>query len=303
MAAWQLLLPIRGPGCSGFYMRVFRYSIRFSSVFLFLAICGLSGMALGQSADRLILATTTSTDNTGLLDALAPGFEKATGIRLLWTAVGTGKALALGKNCDVDALFVHAPEAEAAFVAAGYGIQHRRIMMNDFVIIGPLTDPAGVSGLDAPAALRKIKASGQAFVSRGDNSGTHMKERQLWNLAETEPPRRPPAYVETGQGMLTTIRIARERGAYTLTDRGTYIKYESDCGGSPPLVIWVQGGPELENPYSAMAVNPEKCPSVRHRQAMAFLDWLSGPFGRKIIQNFRLEDKPLFYPVQPDPSP
>ena len=186
------------------------------------------GLLMGTPAPAaepvLMMATTTSTDNTGLLDVLAPAFQEATGIELRWTAVGTGKALKLGQNCDVDVLLVHAPPAEKRYVADGYGVDRREIMYNDFVIIGPAGDPAGVEGLDVKAALTRIRQNQAVFVSRGDNSGTNKKEKLLWRSAELTLPEKEAWYVQTGQGMLATIHVAAERGGYTMTDRGTYIK-------------------------------------------------------------------------------
>jgi len=194
---------------------------------LALVICFLP---VGSPAEEklLMMATTTSTDNTGLLDYLAPKFKEATGIELKWTATGTGKALRLGKNCDVDILMVHAPAAEKKFVCDGFGVDRREIMYNDFVIIGPAADQAGIKGKSIKDALQTIKAKQAVFVSRGDDSGTHKKELSLWRAADLPVPEKENWYVQTGQGMLATINIAAERNGYTMTDRGTYIKYETD---------------------------------------------------------------------------
>ncbi len=244
----------------------------------------------------LLLATTTSTDNTGLLDYLAPHFTRATGIELRWTAVGTGKALKLGQNCDVDVLLVHAPGAEKKYVSAGFGVDRRQVMYNDFVIIGPARDPVGIKGKSVAAALRAIRQSGAVFVSRGDNSGTHKKEISLWNGCHMDIPDKAPWYIQTGQGMLATINIAAERKGYTLTDRGTYIKYTANHGGNPPLKIMVEGDAGLRNQYSVMLVNPERCPKVKTRLAKTFADWLVGPHAQKLIAGFRLMGKQLFVP-------
>ncbi len=260
-----------------------------------LLLC-LSGTPARAGSSQLLLATTTSTDNTGLLDYLAPHFTRATGIGLRWIAVGTGKALKLGQNCDVDVLLVHAPEAEKNFVAAGYGIDRRQVMYNDFVIIGPLADPAGITGKEVRSALVSIKQSGATFVSRGDNSGTHRKELELWAGSGLELPDKASWYVQTGQGMLATINIAAERKGYTLTDRGTYIKYAADHGGNPPLKILVDGDACLRNQYSVILVNPERCPKVKSDQAKAFAQWLTSPQAGKLIADFRLMGKQLFVP-------
>ena len=247
-------------------------------------------------APVLMMATTTSTENTGLLDYLAPEFKKATGIELRWTATGTGKGLKLGENCDVDVLMVHAPAAEEKFVAAGYGTQRREVMFNDFIIIGPENDPAGIRSRSISEALGSLQAKAATFVSRGDNSGTHKKELYLWTAAELSVPEKDRWYVQTGQGMLATINIAAERKGYTMTDRGTYIKYESNMSGNPPLIILVEGDPALLNQYSVMAVNPAHCPNVHSDLAAIFTEWIVGPKAQKLIGDFKLLGKPLFTP-------
>ena len=199
------------------------------SLVLMTAIC-----ANVWAADPLMMATTTSTDNTGLLDYLIPEFTKDTGVVLKWTATGTGKALKLGQNCDVDVLMVHAPAAEMEYLKEGYGIDRREIMYNDFVIIGPPSDPAGVKGKSVSETLTAIKEKEKVFVSRGDNSGTNKKEILLWKNAGLAVPDKAAWYVQTGQGMLATINVAAERDGYTMTDRGTYIKYEANLQGIRP---------------------------------------------------------------------
>ncbi len=249
------------------------------------------------AADKeLMMATTTSTDNTGLLDYLAPHFTQATGIALKWTAVGTGKALKLGENCDVDVLLVHAPPAEKAYVEKGFGVNRRQIMYNDFVIIGPDVDPAGIKGKSVVAALDAIRAKGAVFASRGDNSGTNKKEIALWKATGQSAPEKQRWYVQTGQGMLATINIAAERGGYTMTDRGTYIKYADTMQGNPPLKILVEGDAILLNQYSVLAVNPQRCKDAKYDLAMAFSDWMAGPQAQGLIRDFKLLGKPLFVP-------
>ncbi len=250
-----------------------------------------------QAADKVLtMATTTSTDNTGLLDELAPKFQAATGIELRWTATGTGKALKLGENCDVDILMVHAPAAEMKFVEAGFGVDRREIMYNDFVIIGPPDDPAGIKGKSIKDALSAIEASKSVFVSRGDNSGTHKKELSLWKAAGLPVPEKESWYVQTGQGMLKTINVAAEKNGYTMTDRGTYIKYENNMGGNPPLKIVVEGDKVLLNQYSVIAVNPKHCPEVKNDLAEAFIQWITSPEAQKDIGDFKLLGKTLFTP-------
>jgi tungstate transport system substrate-binding protein len=230
------------------------------------------------------------------LDYLAPHFTKATGIELRWTAVGTGKALKLGENCDVDVLLVHAPAAEKAYVEAGHGVDRREVMFNDFVIIGPDADPAGIKGKSVAEALSAVAAKEAVFASRGDNSGTHKKELSLWKAAGKAVPEKDKWYVQTGQGMLATINIAAERGGYTMTDRGTYIKYEDTQGGNPPLKILVEGDAVLKNQYSVLAINPEKCENAQYELAQKFSDWLAGAEAQKLIGDFKLLGKQLFKP-------
>lgn len=256
----------------------------------------LCGSALAAGKPVLMMATTTSTDNTGLLDYLAPHFEKATGIELRWTATGTGKALTLGQNCDVDVLLVHAPPAEKKFVSEGYGINRRQIMYNDFVLIGPPSDPAHIKGKSATAAMTAIAKHHAVFVSRGDNSGTNKKEILLWRLAKQKQPDKESWYVQTGQGMLATINVADERNGYTLTDRGTYIKYESNKGGHPPLVILVEGDPVLRNQYSVIEIPKKRCPKAKQELAHRFSEWMASPQTQKLIGDFKLMGKQLFIP-------
>lgn len=247
-------------------------------------------------AQSLMMATTTSTDNTGLLDELAPKFKRDTGITLKWTAVGTGKALEIGRNCDVDILMVHAPEAEDEFVNKGYGADRTRIMYNDFVVIGPAKDPAGVKGLPVTAALKKIADERALFLSRGDASGTNKKELSLWKKAGVNMPVQGAWYLETGQGMLSTIRVARERDGYTIADRGTYIKHAHNQGGDPAMKILVQGDPALFNQYSAIAINPAHCENVKYDLAQKFIDWMTSTRIQNFIGNYKLLGKPLFTP-------
>jgi tungstate transport system substrate-binding protein len=250
-----------------------------------------------MAADKvLMMATTTSTDNTGLLDYLAPHFTKATGIDLRWTSVGTGKALKMGQNCDVDVLLVHAPPAEKKYVSDGYGVNRREIMYNDFVIIGPKADPAGIKGKSVVEALAAIRAQKAVFASRGDNSGTNKKEISLWKSAGGAVPEKESWYVQTGQGMLATINIANERNGYTMTDRGTFIKYADNFKGNPPLNVLVEGDKILLNQYSVMAINPERCRDARFDLAGQFSDWMAGAKAQGLIRDFELLGKPLFVP-------
>ena len=255
-----------------------------------------NGPLSASAANSLMMATTTSTDNTGLMDILAPQFKKDTGVELKWTAVGTGKALELGKNCDVDLLLVHAPAAEKKFVADSYGTDRIRVMYNDFVVIGPQNDPAGLKGLSIIEALRKLAARKAAFVSRGDNSDTNKKEISLWKTAGMVVPDKEKWYVQTGQGMISTINVATEKGAYTMTDRGTFIKFADHHGGNPPLVVLVEGDPGLFNQYSVIAVNPVNCKNAQYGLARKFADWITSHDTQNLIGNFKLLNKELFIP-------
>lgn len=253
----------------------------------------LAAIFCAPAAARLKLATTTSTDNSGLLNVLLPPFEKMFDVRVDVIAVGTGKALILGKNGDVDVILVHARSAEDQFVAEGYGVNRRDVMYNDFIILGPADDPAGVRGTkDAVAALRGISEKKIPFASRGDDSGTHKREKALWKEAEIEPA--GDWYVETGQGMGATIQIADEKRAYTISDRGTYLAYKDKI----ELVILVQGDTDkLANPYGIIAVNPAKHPHVNYVNAMALIGWITSVEGQKIIGTYKRFGELLFHPM------
>ena len=266
-------------------------------VMVFVLFCIVGSTGHGLAADNVLrMATTTSTDNTGLLDYLAPIFQADTGIELQWVAAGTGKALALGKNCDVDVLLVHAPASEKIYIKEGFGTDRTEIMFNDFVFIGPTSDAAGIKGNSVKEALDIIVSKKSPFASRGDNSGTHKKETGLWKDVGITIPDKDGWYIQTGQGMLNTINIAAERDAYTMTDRGTYIKYESNWKDNPPLVILVEGDSSLRNQYSAMAVNPERCTNVKYDLARKFIGWMASAKAQKLIGDFSLIGKQLFTP-------
>ena len=264
-------------------------------VSLYVLICSAASTVFAENR-VLHMATTTSTDNTGLLDYLAPVFESSTGIELRWVAVGTGKALALGRNCDVDVLMVHAPAAEDEYVHGGYGVKRHPFMYNDFVVIGPKNDPAGIGGKSVAEGLSVISRKGANFASRGDDSGTNKREIQLWKEAGLGVPDRESWYIQTGQGMLNTVNIAAERDAYTLADRGTFIKYESNWKGDPPLVILVEGDAALRNQYSVIAVNPARCKDVRNDLAAELIQWVLSPEAQHLIGEFELMGKKLFIP-------
>lgn len=257
---------------------------------LSLALVGL--MAYSVCAEtRLRLATTTSTYNSGLLDVLIPPFEKANNCKVDVIAVGTGKALKLGERGDADVVMVHARAAEDKFVAQGFGVDRRDLMHNDFVIIGPANDPAGLKGsANALEAFKKLALGKASFISRGDDSGTNKKERYIWKEAGEKPDGK--WYIEAGQGMGAVLQMADEKKAYTLSDRGTFIAYE----GKIDLVVLFDGDQILYNPYGVMAVNPKKNPGVKFKLAQKFIDYLTGPEGQKIIGSYKLKGKQLFFP-------
>ena len=261
-----------------------------------LMILSVAVAAHAGAKKELMMATTTSTDNTGLLDYLIPHFEQETGITLKWTSTGTGKALKLGQNCDVDVLLVHAPPAEKKYIEKGFGKDRREVMYNDFVIIGPGADPAGIKGKGISEALSAVKSKGALFMSRGDDSGTNKKERLLWKNAGIAIPDKERWYVQTGQGMLATINVAQERNGYTMTDRGTYIKYQDQQGGNAPLTVLVEGDDILLNQYSVLTLAPKNCAEAKYDLAVAFSDWMASESAQKKIADFRLLGQKLFIP-------
>ncbi|MEG1641558.1 MAG: substrate-binding domain-containing protein [Synergistaceae bacterium] len=263
-------------------------SLIFVSLFLLASI--------SYASPVLKMATTTSTDNTGLLDYLKPVFLKDTGIDVQWVAVGTGKALQHGRNGDVDVVLVHSKAQEDKFMAEGAGVNRRKVMYNDFVIIGPASDPAGVKGKTSVEAVKIIADKKIPLVSRADKSGTHSKELKLLERAEIKDFDKATWYVQTGQGMLKTINIASEKDGYCLTDRGTFIKYEAGLKGAKGLVILVEGDKDLLNQYSVMAINPEKHKHVKIDLANKYIDWITSAKVQKDIANFKLEGKQLFFP-------
>ncbi len=255
--------------------------------------CG-SDEAQGDGS-TLMMATTTSTDDTGLLDYLAPIFNEDTGYVLEHTAVGTGEALALGENGDVDIVFVHAKASEEEFVENGYGVERVPVMYNDFVIVGPADGVAHTD--DIEAAFKEINDNGYTFYSRGDDSGTHKKEVQIWEELGIDPSTNEN-YKESGQGMGATITMAAEDGAYTLTDRGTWLKMQADAETENDLVIVCEGADDLLNQYGIIAVNPEMYEDVNNEAAEAFIEWITSEEIQELIGEFGVEDydEPLFFP-------
>lgn len=255
-------------------------------------------MATGARAqEAIIVQSTTSTANSGLYDHLLPVFKGKTGIKVNVVAVGTGQAIRNAENCDGDVLLVHAKTAEEAFVAAGFGTERKDLMYNDFVIVGPGNDPAGLGGMDdVQAALGRIAEAGALFASRGDDSGTHKKEMALWAASGIDPTEASGGwYRETGSGMGATLNAGIGMGAYVMTDRATWISF----GNKQDYQIAVQGDEDMFNQYGVIPVNPEKCPNVQIEAAQAFADWLISADGQSTIAAFKVADQQLFFPNAP----
>lgn len=242
----------------------------------------------------ILLQSTTSTANSGLYDAILPLFSNKTGIKVHVVAVGTGQAIKNARNGDGDVLLVHARSAEEKFVAEGYGVQRFDVMYNDFIIVGPATDPARIAGIrDATTALQQIAQSEARFASRGDNSGTHKKEMSLWKSAGIDPTAASGAwYRETGSGMGATLNAAVGMDAYALTDRGTWISFKN----KGDFQILVEGDANLFNQYGVILVNPEKHPHIKADAGQAFIDWILSDAGQSAIASYTLEGQQLFFP-------
>jgi tungstate transport system substrate-binding protein len=242
----------------------------------------------------IIVQSTTSTEASGLFDHILPKFQEQTGIEARVVAVGTGQALKNAQNCDGDVLFVHAKPDEEAFVEAGYGVQRFEVMYNDFVIVGPASDPAKVGGMsDASEALQKIAEAKAPFASRGDDSGTHKKELSLWLEAGVDVAAASGDwYRETGAGMGATLNTAVGMDAYALTDRGTWISFEN----KRDFKVLVEGDDDLFNQYGVIRISPEHCPNVKSEPAQQFVDWITGPEGQQAIASYQLNGQQLFFP-------
>ncbi|MGY2486788.1 substrate-binding domain-containing protein [Cupriavidus sp. CP313] len=250
------------------------------------------GLLSAAHAGELKLATTTSTENSGLLKYLLPRFEQKAGVTVKVIAVGSGKAMKMGEMGDVDVLLVHARKMEDAFVAAGYGVNRRDVMYNDFIVVGPATDPAGVKGgKDVLAGFRKLAGSGSKFISRGDNSGTDVMEKDYWKQLGIEP-KGQPWYVNAGLGMGEVLTMAAQMPAYTLSDRATYGAYRAKTG----LAIAIEGDPKMFNPYGIIAVNPAKHPGINHTDAMRLVEWITSKEGQDAIAGYKVEGEQLFFP-------
>ncbi len=248
---------------------------------------------------ELILATTTSTRDTGLLDVLLPMFQQQTGYNVKMVAVGSGQALQMGQDGNADVLLVHSPAAEKTYMDGGFGKERLLVMHNDFVIVGPSSDPAKIKGTaTAVEAFKKIEAAKAVFVSRNDKSGTNAMELSLWKSAATTP--QGDWYLQTGQGMADTLRVASEKQGYTLTDRGTYLAQKSTL----QLDILVEGDKALLNIYHVITVNPDKWPKVNYTGAKAFADWIASPDIQKFISTFGVDKygTPLFFPDAGNPE-
>jgi tungstate transport system substrate-binding protein len=268
----------------------------FARAILALGLLGASAApATGAASPRsIILATTTSTQDTGLLDVLVPMFEQKTGIPVKTIAVGSGQALAMGEKGEADVLLSHSPDAERKFMADGFGLRRRVVMHNDFVILGPPADPAGLKGIaTAPAAFRRIAAQGLLWVSRSDNSGTHAQEKKLWKAAGIDPTGEK-WYLQTGLGMAQTLDVAAEKRGYTLSDRGTFLALQKLLG----MAILCQGDPTLLNIYHVIELDSARLPKVNAQGGRAFADFMVSPEAQEAIRTFGVEKYggPLFFP-------
>ena len=270
--------------------------MRTQRLLLMLAFWGLLAsysLTANGAANDIKMASTTSTANSGLLDVLLPAFRQATGITVQVIAVGTGKAIRIAESGDADVLLVHHPEGEKSFVALGYGVERLEVMYNDFVIVGPNTDPANIAISQSIAeALQRIARSKSAFISRGDDSGTHRKERSLWQDANIEVDAASGSwYRETGSGMGTTLNIASAMHAYALTDRATWLQFAN----KGDLALLYAGDAALFNQYGVIAVNPQKHPHVNFAAAQIFIAWLTGADGQAAINAYRIQGEQAFF--------
>jgi tungstate transport system substrate-binding protein len=260
-----------------------------------LLLAGLAGGLPAQGQERfIVMASTTSTDQSGLFGHLLPAFTRETGISVRVVAQGTGQALATARKGDADVVFVHDREAEDKFVAEGFGLPRRDVMYNDFVVVGPKADPAGLAGTrDVVVGLQRIAQARQPFVSRGDKSGTHAAELRYWKQAGVDVEAAKASwYKESGSGMGPTLNIASAMNGYTLADRGTWLSFKN----RGELAIVLQGDLRLFNPYGVIVVNPARHPHVKHEMAQRFADWVVSPTGQKAIADYKIGGEPLFFP-------
>ena len=259
-----------------------------------LALLFVGAATLAQAQDKfIVMASTTSTEQSGLFAHLLPAFKQASGIDVRVVAVGTGQALDIARRGDADILFVHDTAAEEKFVAEGNSVKREDVMYNDFVLVGPKSDPAGARGSDIVAALKKVAASGQPFISRGDRSGTHAAELRLWKKAGIDlAGARPAGYKECGCGMGPALNIGSSSNAYVLTDRGTWLSFKN----RGELEIIVEGDRTLFNQYGVMVVNPARHPHVKAALAQQFADWVVSPAGQASIAGYKINGEQLFFP-------
>lgn len=257
-------------------------------------LASLASTGFAAEDDFIIVQSTTSTQNSGLFDYILPKFTEKTGIDVRVVAVGTGQALKNGRNGDGDVVLVHSKPDEEKFVAEGWGVKRHDVMYNDFVIVGPASDPAGIAGLkDADRALAKIAEAEAPFASRGDDSGTHKAERDLWGQAGVDPTKGSGDwYLETGSGMGATLNTAVGKHAYTLADRGTWLSFAN----KDDFEVLVEGDPKLFNQYGVILVNPEKHPRVKAEKGQAFVGWLTSGEGQKAIASYNIDGQQLFFP-------
>ena len=258
------------------------------------ALLLLSAFALPAQERYITVASTTSTEQSGLFGHLLPVYEQQTGVKVRVVALGTGQALDVGRRGDADVVFVHARSAEEKFLAEGHGVKRFPVMYNDFVLIGPKSDPAKIGGgKDIIVALKKLELAHAPFVSRGDRSGTHMAELSLWKAAGIEIDKaKGPWYRDTGQGMGPALNTAASMGAYILADRGTWLAFKN----RGDLTILVEGDKRLFNQYGVMLVNPDKHPNVKKELGQQFVDWLISPAGQSAIAGYKIDGEQLFYP-------
>jgi tungstate transport system substrate-binding protein len=258
----------------------------------------LSGAPVSAQDKSIVVSSTTSTQDSGLFGYILPLFKQKTGIEVKVIAQGTGQALDTGRRGDADVVFVHAKSAEEKFLAEGQGVKRYPVMYNDFVLIGPKSDPAGIKGMrDVGATLKAIMAKGAPFISRGDRSGTHIAEINLWKASGVDIEKeKGPWYKSIGQGMGAALNTAGASNAYVLSDRGTWISFKN----KGDLVIAVEGDKRLFNQYGVMLVNPEKHPNVKKDLGQQFIDWLVSPEGQKAIANYKINGEQLFYPNADD---
>jgi len=268
--------------------------------FLAVLIGAMPSSRSARAQDRSILvASTTSTQDSGLYGYLLPIVRQSTGIEVKVLAQGTGQALDTARRCDADVVFVHARSAEEKFLAEGYGVKRYPVMYNDFVLIGPKSDPAGIRGKDITTALHTIKAKAAPFISRGDRSGTNITELALWKEAGIEIENDKGLwYKEIGQGMGAALNMASASNAYVLSDRGTWLAFQN----RGDLAILVEGDKRLFNQYGVMLVSPARCPSVKKELGQQFIDWLVSPEGQNVIAGYRINGQQLFYPNANDPD-